>query len=418
MSMPILRGNQFGSALGEALGIGLGSYAGNKMATRALEKTRSAPGYANLSPTEQSSKLQEALGFYGARGEKLMDRELARSSEERIKTARSSLSQILQDENLPPEKGLAAILESNLPPEEKRSLLTAHSNLVRAKATANKPPKVPASEQPISPEQIEKIKAVQANEDYENMDESQQYDALIKAGVSPINAERSAKLRGGKLEREAKEIDKSFEAQKDFIDKVTGSFNAFETETKPRLLQMNALNDNELITPTQEAFLNLFGIPLGAIDNPGSELYDKLSQDLLKGLPESYGNRILKVEVDNFLRTIPQLSNSASGRRLITANLLKLGEIKGVYYNEMRNQQKQIESSGKKYPRDFQQNVLDNVMPQLTKITNEFLQLSQLTDVPDDVVPFFNNQGGISYVDKNNEEDLQNAVKFGGKRIW
>jgi hypothetical protein len=143
-------------------------------------------------------------------------------------------------------------------------------------------------------------------------------------------------------------------------------------------------------------------------------LYNKLSQDLLKGLPETYGNKILKVEVDNFLKTIPTLMNSPDGRRMISSNLLKLGDMKEVYYKEMRNQQKQYLDNNKPLPRDFQQRVFDQVKPQIDKINQEFTHLSEIKSVPKGTVPFFY-KGKIKFVP---EEDIEWAEKNEGKRIW
>lgn len=275
-----------------------------------------------------------------------------------------------------------------------------------------------ASNQPVDPDQLNIMRQVRLQEGFEDLNEVGQYRAYIDAGVSPINAEREATLKSAELKRHESAVDKSYSAQKDFIDKTTNQYNAFETETKPKLIAMQGLNTNEaLVTPTQEWVLDTLGIPLGALEDPSSELYQKLSRDLLKGLPESYGNKILKVEVENFLQTIPTLSNSENGRRMIASSLLKLGDMKEAYYHEMRKQQKQIESSNSKYPRDFQQSVLDNVMPQLTKINQEFQQISQLTDIPPGMVPYFNPQGTISFI-PDNPEDIQFANNNGGKRIW
>ena len=180
---------------------------------------------------------------------------------------------------------------------------------------------------------------------------------------------------------------------------------------------MQALKDDELIGPTAAKFLETVGIPLGALENPSSELYQKLSQDLLKGLPETYGSRILQVEVDNFLKTIPTLMNSADGRRMIASNMLKLGEMKKVYYDEMRRQQMNYIDKTERLPLDFEQRILDNVLPQINKINEEFVKMASIKSVPTNTIPFFNPQGEISFVPKT-AEALDWATKNGGKRIW
>lgn len=285
---------------------------------------------------------------------------------------------------------------------------------VRAKLGTGLPKKTQAS-QPIDPEQLGLIQKVRSQPGFNEMDELEQYQALTSAGVSKENASTESNLRSQQLERKDKAFDTSYKAQENFINEVTDSYKGFETEMKPRLLQMNSIPDDEIISPTSAVFLEQLGIPLGALEKPGSELYNKLSQDLLKGLPETYGSRILKVEVENFLKTIPTLMNSANGRRMIASNMLKLGELKEVYYKEMRNQQKDYLDNRKNLPKDFQQRVLDQVKPQIDKINEEFVKLSQITDVPEGTVPFFDPNGNIVFVP---EDNVQWAIENQGKRIW
>lgn len=210
-------------------------------------------------------------------------------------------------------------------------------------------------------------------------------------------------------------IDKSYDIHKPYIDDVTNSYKGFETETKPRLLQMQALNDEQLIGPTAAKFLETLGIPLGSLENATNETYAKLSQDLLKGLPETYGNRILKVEVENFLKTIPTLMNSPEGRRMITSNMLQLGKIREAFYKEMRNQQINLLDKNTKFPKDFEQRVFDNVQPHLNKLTNQFVKMSEIKSIPKGSVPFFGPTGEIFFVPKN---AVEWAEKNGGERIW
>jgi len=115
------------------------------------------------------------------------------------------------------------------------------------------------------------------------------------------------------------------------------------------------------------------------------------------------------------LKTIPSIMNSADGRRMIASNMIKLGEMKEVYYNEMRKQQKN--SMDKKIPlsKDFQQEVFDQVKPQIDRINNEFVKLSEIKSVPKNTIPFFNPSGEIFFVPKEME---QWAQENGGKRIW
>ncbi len=270
--------------------------------------------------------------------------------------------------------------------------------------------------QPIDPAQIVAIQKVRALPNYKQMDEGELYQTLTDAGVSKENAQAEADIRSKQLTRKQTGFQSAYKAQEEFINDTTNSYKSFETEFKPRLLQMGNIPDEQVIGPTAAVFLEHLGIPLGALENPGSELYNKLSQDLLKGLPETYGNRILKVEVDNFLKTIPTLLNSPNGRRMIASNMLKLGEMKEVYYNEMRKQQMDSLDNEKNLPRDFQQRVFDQVKPQIDRINNEFVKLSEITSVPPDTSPYFGTDGQIYFVPKQEEQEW--VKEFQLRKIW
>lgn len=295
--------------------------------------------------------------------------------------------------------------------------LSAYETDPRLAETVSRPKekKLTQSSQPIDPEQLKIIKNVRDSEEFKNADPLKKYQLMTDANVSKENAQAEADIayKGDTLANQ--KFESSYKAQEDFIDEVTKSYRAFETDTKPRLMQMQHMDPEDLIGPTANVFLESMGIPLGALSDPSSELYNKLSQDLLKGLPETYGSRILKVEVDNFLKTIPTLMNSPEGRRMISSNMLKLGEMKEIYYNEMRKQQKDSLDNSKPLPRDFQQRVFDQVKPQIDKFNDQFSKMAQIKHVPSGTIAFFDPDDNIVFVEKENAEWAQNN---GGQRIW
>ncbi len=301
----------------------------------------------------------------------------------------------------------------------KKGELAAYENDPKMAEQLTRPAKetkVNQADRPIDPDQLRRINHVRSQPGFDDLDEVQQYRALTNSGVSQKNAESESKLTGQKLDRNEKAVDSAYKSQEKFINDTTSSYKAFETDTKPKLLQMQKLaTDDQLVGPVENYVLDVLHVPLGALEDPSSELYNKLSLDLLKGLPETYGNRILKVEVDNFLKTVPGLANSPNGRRMIASNILKLGEMKEVYYNEMRNQQREYLDNNKPLPRDFQQKVFDQVKPQVDRINNDFVRLSEVKDVPKDTIPFFDPNGEVSFVPK---EHAQWAMENGGRRIW
>lgn len=393
------RSSMLADILGQSLGEGIGNMMGNYQATKSLDAVRNDKSLMDALPSERISRLEAALRPHGERGMKMLQAQMG-IEQQRAQEEQSRIIAKMQRKDPLTERE-----ERSLGPE---------LQIAYTKATA--PPKKTQSSQPIDPEQMEKIQKVRSLPNFDEMSEVEQYRALTDAGVSKENAVAEASLRNKQLERSDKKIDASFKAQEDFISKITSSYRGFEDDMKPRLLQMQKLaSDNDLIGPTSAVFLESLGIPLGALDNPDSELFDKLSQDLLKGLPETYGNRIMKIEVENFLKTIPRLTNSPDGRRMIASNFLKLGEMKEVYYNEMRRQQKAAIDQDRPLPRDFEQRVFDTVKPQIDRLNEEFVKLSEIKSVPPGEIPFFDPNGNVVFIPK---QHVQWATENHGKRIW
>ena len=110
-----------------------------------------------------------------------------------------------------------------------------------------KPAKKTQASQPIDPEQINIIKKVRSQPGFSDLDELGQYQELTNAGVSKENAAEESKLRGTQLTRKQQGFDNAYKAQQPFIDETTHKYNAFETEMKPRLLQMQNIPDEDLI---------------------------------------------------------------------------------------------------------------------------------------------------------------------------
>jgi hypothetical protein len=366
----------------------------------------------NISNAQKEIRLHQALRKHPEAAKRLSDQLFKREVHEDEINQGETKNRDLQNERETTNRFLEK--ERGLEPE---SLKGVNPKTAETATRPQKEPKKTQASQPIDPEQLNIIQKVRSSPGYDELDEVDQYRALTNAGVSKENAETEAKLTGAQLTRKGNELEKSYAEQKPFIDDTTKRAVGWESEMKPRLLQMQKMNEKELVSPTAAVFLEAVGIPLGALDDPTSELYNKVSQDLLKGLPETYGSRILKVEVDNFLKTIPTLMNSPVGRRMIASNMLKLGEMKEVYYKEMRKEQMSYLDQNKKLPKDFEQRIFDNVSPQIAKINDEFSQLSQITSVPENTIPYFNPQGGISFI-PDDPDDIEWAEKNGGKRIW
>lgn len=403
--------------MGYTVGKNISDMLMNFGANKALDGVLNDESLKDAPVSERLSKLQQALMPYGDKGMEVLQ-------------TRFQIEQQAQQEKMMQEKKKQDLVMKK-EAEQNQQRLFQHQKELQTMKNEGKSAPGGVGAQPIPPEIAQRIPQILNENKNANADELA--EAFDLAGVPSFYSNKyvenrrrgdetnAANIREDKKLEKKEEIrqdanfDKSYDAQKDFIDKTTKSYQSFETEMKPKLLQMQSIPDENIISPTQAVFLESLGIPLGALENPGSELYDKLSQDLMKGLPEVYGSKIMKVEVENFLKTIPRLVNSPDGRRMIASNMLKLGEMKEVYYNEMRRQQMDHLDESKNFPKDFQQRVFDQVKPQIDRINNEFVKMSAITSVPKGTIPFFSPSGNIEFVP---EKDAEWATKNGGRRVW
>lgn len=380
-----------GMSLGEGIGNGLNTF----FANRSLESVMKDKSLEGAPQSKKLEAIRSALSPYGQKGQEIF--------QQRMQIEQQEMNEQAQKAALAKEKRLF----------QQQKELQAQKDVAAKERAGMK--QGPMGERPVPQDQIDAMKRAHAVPGYDKMTESQKYQTLIDNKVSAQNAIKEATLQSQQAQREDKKVESAYKAQQDFIDDTTQSYKGFETEMKPRLLQMQHMKPEDIVSPTSAAFLEALHIPLGALEDPSSELYNKLSQDLLKGLPETYGNRILKVEVDNFLKTIPTLLNSADGRRMIASNMLKLGEMKEVYYKAMREKQREYLDENKPLPRDFQQVIFDQVKPQIDRINNEFVQMSEVKSVPQGTIPFFGPDGQIKFVP---EQHAEWATQNGGRRIW
>jgi len=385
--------------LGMSLGQGIGNGLNTFFANRSLESVMKDKSLEGAPQSKKLEALRSALSPYGEKGQEILQQRMQIDQQE------------MQERDQKEAQKAALDKEKRLFQHQKE--LQSQKDIAANERAGMK--QAPMGERPVPQSQIDAMRLAHAVPGYEKMSESQKYQTLVDNGVSAQNAIKEATLQSQQAQREDQKIDSAYKAQKDFIDETTQSYKGFETEMKPRLLQMQNMKPEDIVSPTAAAFLEALHIPLGALEDPSSELYNKLSQDLLKGLPETYGSRILKVEVDNFLKTIPTLLNSPDGRRMIASNMLKLGEMKEVYYNSMREKQREYLDSDKPLPRDFQQVIFDQVKPQIDRINNEFIKMSEVKSVPEGTVPFFGPDGEIKFVPK---EHADWAAQNGGRKIW
>ena len=94
--------------------------------------------------------------------------------------------------------------------------------------------------------------------------------------------------------------------------------------------------EGNLDTPGYLEFLNRSGLDISALKNPSSQEFEKLQSNFLKNAKEYFGGRISNYEIEQFLKTIPTLSQSPEGRKRVITNLKYIARGQLLHYDAMK----------------------------------------------------------------------------------
>lgn len=167
---------------------------------------------------------------------------------------------------------------------------------------------------------------------------------IAEAFLSP--QERAAAKKADSAERI-----KKWEYNKDLIQKSDAEYR----NAKVRLEDLNRFEELEtegegLDTPGYVEFLKRSGLDIPALMNAESEEFQKIAANFLSGAKEAFGGRVSNYEVEQFLKTIPSLSQSPEGRKRVIANLKRMYRGQ-VFYGDAKN--KIIKENGGEPPFDL-----------------------------------------------------------------
>jgi hypothetical protein len=160
------------------------------------------------------------------------------------------------------------------------------------------------------------------------------------------------------------------------------------------------------------SLLSKAGIPLGVLNNPESEEFDKLSNQLTRTIQNYYGSRILQTEFHNFLRQIPTLQNSEEGRKRIIDNLRKAQIPKQLEYDAYKQV---MQENGGKRPVDLKERITEKLIPSLDNWLKDMRQSIDKTlphDVPSGTLIVIAPNGMKKAIPK---DQVANALAQGGK---
>ncbi len=124
-------------------------------------------------------------------------------------------------------------------------------------------------------------------------------------------------------------------------EKVRSEINKEAKSAKAELKDFNEMQElnesGKLDTPGYVEFLNRSGFDIPALLNPESEAFQKIATNQLRNAKTYFGGKVSNEEMKQFLKAIPQLSNSSEGRKRVIAMLKDQARLKVEYQNAMKD---------------------------------------------------------------------------------
>jgi hypothetical protein len=111
------------------------------------------------------------------------------------------------------------------------------------------------------------------------------------------------------------------------------------------------------------------GLPQGWL-TPESQEFDKLSTDFVKGAKDIFGSRMTQGEVDLFLKTVPSLTNSDEGKKVLIRNLKIMNEGAKVKKEALDSI---LKLNGGRYPANLDSLVEEVAGPKLEDLKEKFI---------------------------------------------
>lgn len=173
----------------------------------------------------------------------------------------------------------------------------------------------------------------------------------------------------GKSKASKEEEAKKFKESKEFRKQILKD----KREAGATLKDLGRLEElsksGKLDTAGYVEFLDRAGLNVPSLMSPESQEFAKIQQNFLKNAKNYFGGRISNYEVEQFLKTIPSLSQSPEGRSRVIAGLKKLERGKEEYYKAY---EEVLRENGGVPPYDVEEQVERKAEKRLDRVYEEF----------------------------------------------
>lgn len=104
--------------------------------------------------------------------------------------------------------------------------------------------------------------------------------------------------------------------------------------------------------------------------SPNTEEFEKLSASFLKQAKAIFGNRITNTDLEYFMKTVPTLAQTDSGKRAIIKNMKTFNKAAQIRYKAYKDI---IKENDNRIPADLEFQVEDRAKPELDKLAKDFV---------------------------------------------
>ena len=182
------------------------------------------------------------------------------------------------------------------------------------------------------------------------------------------------KYRREKPEKEAQKVLESDKINAPFVNKTIDAYEMARNKENI-LMRLDQLDhEGELSEPALINALDQVGLNREWIRNAANDEYQKLALDLLGGgtLQTDYGARVLASEFATSLKRIPDLLQTAEGRKQIKENLRFFLLPSKLKFERMQYYLDKSDRENKPLPRNFRAKILEDIRPQLDEAAEKF----------------------------------------------
>lgn len=197
----------------------------------------------------------------------------------------------------------------------------------------------------------------------------QAFPSAFSYNLTPDQATKLAQLQ---LQKEGKQQKRELDAfkltqaeRKEIAQK--GRAAKLNLEDLERLEQLE--DTGKLDTPGFTEFLKEIDMDIPALLNPESQEFQKIAQTFLRDAKQYFGARVSNFELEQFLKTIPSLSQTPEGRKRVISNLKRMNRASIKYHDVMKDI---IKNNDNRPPLDLSEQIDERMNKELDAISLQF----------------------------------------------